>query len=233
MPDIFAFIRAYYEFYPLVAFISLLLAACNIPISEDLIIITGALLSHGRESNMFHILAALYTGVIAGDFFVYWVGTRVRKGALKIKFFSGSIPQKAMNKMHHYLDKFGIFTFIVCRFIPFGVRNVLFFTSGFFNLRLRIFALYDIVATMISINTLFFIAYYFGEAARRPIKIAGIVLFILVISGMVSLFIRLIILLRKRAKMSINREIITGKETLTGQETSTGQETQTKETHTG
>ena len=198
MPDIFALLLQYYTYYPLVAFIGLLLAACNIPISEDLVIITGALLSHGKSSNMIHILIALYFGVIIGDFFVYWVGTKVRKGASKIKFFVDVVPKKHLEKMHYYLDKYGIFTFIVCRFIPFGVRNVLFFTSGFFNLRLKVFALYDIIAAMISINTLFFLTYNFGEEAQRPIKIAGIVLFFLLVSGVISLIIRLIVMLRKR-----------------------------------
>jgi len=200
MPDIFAFLREYYEFYPPVAFVSLLLVACNIPISEDLIIITGALLSHGKSSNMAYTLISIYLGVILGDFFVYWIGTRVRKGAAKMELFTRLIPEKALQKMHHYLDKYGIFTFIVCRFIPFGVRNTLFFTSGFFNLRLRLFAIYDIIAAMISINTLFFLTYYFGEAVKKPIKIAGIVLFILVVSGFISLIIRLIVLWRSEHK---------------------------------
>ena len=200
MPDFFLLLREYYEFYPLVAFVSLLLAACNIPLSEDLIIITGALLCHGRESNMAYTLIAIYVGVIAGDFFVYWIGTRVRKGAFKLKFFSRVIPEKAMTKIRYYLDKFGIFTFIIGRFIPFGVRNTLFFTSGFFNLPLKVFALYDVIAAMISINTLFFLAYNFGEDAQKPIKIAGIVLFFVVVSGFISLIIRLIVLWRRNAK---------------------------------
>ena len=196
MPDIFALLSEYIHFFPLMAIVSLLLAACNIPISEDLIIITGALLSQERQEFLVYNLLALYFGVISGDFFVFWVGTRVRKGAAKLKAFSQVIPEKALNKMHYYLDKYGIFTFIVVRFIPFGARNTLFFTAGFFNLRLRFFALYDIVAAMISINTLFFLTFHFGEAAKRPLKIAGIVLFIALVSGVISLAIRLFVLWR-------------------------------------
>jgi len=147
---------------------------------------------------MVYTLIAIYTGVIAGDFFVYWVGTKARKGAFKLKFFTRVVPDRALEKMHHYLNKYGIFTFIIGRFIPFGFRNTLFFTAGFFNLRLRLFAFYDILAAMISINTLFFVAYNFGDAAKKPIKIAGIVLFILVVSGVISLFIRLIVLWRRK-----------------------------------
>ena len=202
MPDIFAFIIEYASFFPLAAFFGLLLAACNIPISEDLVIITGALLSQEREDLLIYILIAIYVGVISGDFFVFWLGTRTRKGAAKTSIFTRMISEKALNKMHYYLDKYGIFTFIVGRFIPFGVRNTLFFTAGFFNLRFRFFALYDVIAAMISINTLFFLTFHFGEAAQKPLKIAGIVLFVLVVSGLIGLVIRLIVLWRRKHRPS-------------------------------
>jgi len=198
MPDIYAFLSGYIEFFPLAAFICLLLAGCNIPVSEDLIIITGALLSQEEPLLLVPNLIAIYIGVIASDFIVYWIGTRVRKGTAKSSYFSRLIPEKAMEKMHNKLDRYGIFTFIVCRFIPFGVRNTLFFTSGFFNLRLRVFALYDIIAAMISVNTLFFLAYFLGDDVKRPIKIAGVVLFILLVSGIIMLFVRIIVLWKRK-----------------------------------
>jgi len=197
MPDYILLFRQYIDYFPLVAFLSLLLAGLNLPVSEDLIIITGAIVSHGKPSLMFSTLFSIYAGVLITDFFVYWVGTRVRKGASKRNFFKRMIPEKALDKMHFYLDKYGIRTFIVCRFIPFGIRNTLFFTSGFFNLRFRDFVLYDIIAAMISVNTLFFLVYTFGDVVRKPIKIAGIILFIAVISAIVSLIIRSLILWRR------------------------------------
>jgi membrane-associated protein len=198
MPDFYAFLSGYIEFFPLAALICLLLAGCNIPISEDLIIITGALLSQEKPSILVSNLIAIYIGVIASDFLMYWIGTRVRKGTAKSVFFSGLVPERAMEKMHNKLDKYGIFTFIVCRFIPFGVRNTLFFTSGFFSLRLKVFATYDIIAAMISINSLFFLAYFLGDSVRRPMKIAGLVLFILLVSGVIMLFVRIVVLWRRK-----------------------------------
>jgi membrane protein DedA with SNARE-associated domain len=207
MPNIFVLLQDYIEYFPLVALVGLILAGFNLPISEDLIIITGALLSHEDETLLIYILGAIYIGAIASDFFVYWVGRMARKGASITKFFTKVVPEKALTKMHNNLDKYGIFTFIIGRFIPFGIRNTLFFTSGFFNLRLRIFAFYDVIAAMISINTLFFVVYYFGEAAKRPFKIAGIILFTALVCGIISLIIRLIVLWRRRiALKKENRE---------------------------
>jgi len=198
MPDFFAILSQYIDYFPLVAFFGLLLAGLNLPISEDLIIITGALLSNEKPSILVPSLIAIFIGIVITDFFVYWIGGRARSGAAKTVFFTKLVPEKALDKMYYYLDKYGIFTFIVCRFIPFGVRNTLFFTSGFFKLRLRIFIIYDVIAAFISMNTLFFLTYKFGDNARKPIKIAGIVLFIFVISALVSIIIRFIVIWRRR-----------------------------------
>jgi len=200
MPDFFAFLSGYIQYYPLAALVCLLLAGCNIPISEDLIIITGAILSEDNHFLLVSNLVAIFIGVIASDFIMYWIGTRVRKRTAKSSYFSTLVPEHAMEKMHDKLDKYGIFTFIVCRFIPFGVRNTLFFTSGFFNLRLRVFALYDIIAALISVNTLFFLAYFLGDDVKRPLKIAGVVLFILLVSGVFMLFVRIVVLWKRKAE---------------------------------
>ena len=203
MPDVFSFLSAYINYFPIAAFVCLLLAAFNFPISEEVIIITGALLSLEKPSVLVFNLVTIYIGVFTCDSFVYWIGTRVRKGTAKRNFFSRLIPEKAVEKMHNILDKYGIFTFIVCRFIPFGARNTLFFTSGFTGLRPKVFALYDIIAAMISINTLFFLTLRFGEEVKRPAKIAGVVLFFVVASVFISMIIRLVVLWRRRATSQI------------------------------
>ena len=197
MPDFHLLLYDYIDFYPLVALIGLLLAGINFPFSEDLIIITGALLSHDKASSLILNLGAIYIGVLVSDFFVYWVGTRARKGASKTSFFVRVIPEKVIEKMHYNLDKYGIFAFIVGRFIPFGVRNTMFFTSGFFNLDFKTFLFYDITAAMISVNTLFFLTYYFGETIRKPLRIVGIILFFALFSAIISLIVRLIVKWRR------------------------------------
>jgi len=200
MPDIYVLLNQYVDYFPLVALVGLLLGGLNLPISEDLIIITAALLCHKKPSLIPATLAALYFGVFFTDFFVFWIGTRVKKGTLKSKFFTRLIPEKALDKMHKYLTKYGILTYIVCRFVPFGIRNTLFFASGFFNMRFRTFVINEVVAAMISINTLFFLTYRFGEVVSKPIKIAGLILFIAVILAVLSLAIRFIVAAWRKKK---------------------------------
>jgi len=202
MPDIIAWLSQNIDYFPIAAFFCLLLAGLNFPISEDLIIITGALVCKEKPSMLIPAFAAIYAGVIISDYFPYYMGKYIRKGTIKLRFVVRLTSSKRVERMHRYLDKYGILAFMVCRFIPFGVRNTLFLSSGFFNLRLRRFALYDIIAATISINTLFFLTYHFGDAIERPINAVKIVLFVLLISTVVFIIFRIIRSLVYRRKES-------------------------------
>jgi len=191
MFDIITGLSQYVEYYPLVAFIALMLAGLNIPISEDLIIITGALICQGNPSMLVPVFAATYAGVVISDYFPYILGKYISKGTIKAKFITQLFSPRKIVKIHRYLDKYGIFTFIVGRFIPFGVRNTLFMTAGLIGLRLRRFALYDTTAATISVSSLFFLAYHFGDAVEKPFHAVGIVLFILLLSLLIFVIINI------------------------------------------
>jgi len=182
MHGIFAVISQYIEYYPLVAFIALLLGGLYLPISEDLIIITGALICHEKPSMLVPVFAAIFAGVVISDYFPYLLGKYIRKGTIKSKFITFLFPEKKAVKLHSYLEKYGIFAFIIGRFIPFGVRNTMFMSAGFFGLRLRRFVLYDTTAAVISVSSLFFLVRHFGEAVEKKFHVVGIILFILFLS---------------------------------------------------
>jgi membrane protein DedA with SNARE-associated domain len=207
MLDIFARVCQYAEYYPLVAFIALMLAGLSVPISEDLIIITGALICQEKPSMLVPVFAAIFAGVVISDYFPYFLGIYIRKGTIKSNFIGRIFSPKKIVRIHRYLDRYGIFAFIVGRFIPFGVRNTMFLSSGLFGLRLRRFALYDTAAAIISVSTLFFLAYRFGETVEKKFHAVGIVLFVLLLSLLIFVVIRIVRnILRKRDRGLGNRE---------------------------
>jgi membrane protein DedA with SNARE-associated domain len=206
MPDIITWISQYTEFFPFAAFVLLLLAGLNVPISEDLVIITGALLCRGDPPLLIPTYIAIYIGVIISDYFPYFLGKFIGKGAIKSRFVTKLLSQKKLDRMYHYLEKYGIFTFIVCRFIPFGIRNTLFLSSGFFGLHMRRFALYDLSAATISVSTLFFLAYHFGESVEKPFHAVGLFLFILLLSMIVFIVFFIISRIIYKWKESRNKQ---------------------------
>ncbi|MDR0389689.1 MAG: phosphatidylserine decarboxylase [Spirochaetaceae bacterium] len=189
----FDFLVRYVHFFPAAAFAGLLLAGLNVPISEDIVIITGALVSRGAPELFVPSLLAIYSGVIISDFTSFFIGVLIRKGVVKVKFASALLCPENLDRVRHYLDKNGMLAFIVCRFIPLGMRNTLFMASGFLSLPLRRFAFYDIIAAAISVNTLFFLVYCFGEDVKNPFHIAGLLLFALLGVAVVALGVRFMV----------------------------------------
>ncbi|MDR0908755.1 MAG: VTT domain-containing protein [Spirochaetaceae bacterium] len=158
-------ISQYIHFYPLAAFICLFVAGfcLPLPISEDLLIVAGSQVCRSDHSLLVPSLIALYVGIVVSDHIAFLMGHLIRLGVLKVNFLHKILERKSAQTVHRYLEKYGILTFIVCRFIPFGVRNILFLTSGVINLELKRFTLYDIPAAFISMNTLFFISFFLGK----------------------------------------------------------------------
>ena len=192
--------------FPIIAFIGLMLAGFNFPVSEDIVVITGALLCKAGKSPLVETFIAIYMGVLLSDFVSYWLGTCIRKGLFNFRFIKNLLPEKRLNKMQYYLEKYGILTFIICRFIPFGVRNTLFMTSGFIKLRFKRFCFYDIIASVINVSTLFFLVYFLAvddaEVANvhSKLRVVQIALFIFVISIISIIIIRIIHIIYKKRK---------------------------------
>jgi membrane protein DedA with SNARE-associated domain len=180
MHQIMESINLYITYAPLAAFIMLILAGFNLPFSEDLIIITSALLARTNNQILLNLYIALLAGVIISDHMAYWIGNRIGHG-LRKKYLGKFLTPARLDTLHRYVKKYGIFSFIVCRFIPFGVRNTLFISAGIMRMRYALFTLFDTIAALISVTTLYFLIYHIGAAIERPFYIIGIILFILLL----------------------------------------------------
>jgi membrane protein DedA with SNARE-associated domain len=183
----------YISYYPLFAFLALMLAGLNLPFSEDLIIVTGALLCQENEQLLIPCFVSIISGVLISDFISYFIGYSVKRGAIDTTVMQSVLRHRYTARLQQNLIKHGIWTFIICRFIPFGVRNALFMSSGFLGLKIKRFALYDIIAALINVNTLFWLVFLLGEGADKPLHLAGAAMFFLLAGIIVTLVARLIV----------------------------------------
>ncbi len=171
-------ISNYISFFPLIAFIGLILGGFNLPISEDVLVAMSAILCQDEKSSIAVFLFALYFGAILSDSLVYFWGRLIGKGSLSIKLFSKIITKEHTDLLLRALERYGIFTYIFCRFVPFGVRNIVSMSSGFVNYKFWKFVLYDTVAAICNISVLFWLVYFFGSNGSHWMKITGIFLFV-------------------------------------------------------
>ncbi|MBP5359831.1 MAG: DedA family protein [Treponema sp.] len=198
MEQIIAFITSYVSYWPIVCFFALLLAGLNLPVSEDAMIILSATFVQADESLLIPTYIALYAGIVISDVESYFVGKLLSKGVLKFNFLKKKLTPERIERISTHLHRHGFLTFIVCRFIPFGVRNILFMGSGFTGLKFSSFILFDSIAAIISSGTLFALVYFIGEAAQRNFRLVGIILFIILVIVLAILIIRHIIKKRNR-----------------------------------
>jgi membrane protein DedA with SNARE-associated domain len=140
-------------------FLFLLLCGLGLPFPEDLIlIISGYLVYLGRFRLAPTILICLL-GVLIGDLLIFRLGHKWRNSNHKIlkKF----ITESRLNRAHAYFDKYGGKTIFILRFLP-GVRAAGFLTAGLVKMKLSKFLGLDFLASLISVPTITYFAYYFG-----------------------------------------------------------------------
>lgn len=158
----FIFSHAAYAHY--VVFALFMLAGFNLPISEDLLIIVSATCASTLvPENTWKLFLAVFLGAYLSDWIPYWIGRRFGASLWNIRWFSKMIKKERLEQVKLYYEKYGVWTLIVGRFIPFGVRNCLFAAAGMGRMSFWKFLLSDGIACLISNTTLFSIAYFVGE----------------------------------------------------------------------
>jgi membrane-associated protein len=180
-----------------ILFLLLLLAGLNVPVSEDLILLTGGALAStclSTTAEVWHLYVWLYLGCWLSAWEAYWLGRLLGPKLYDIKWFNRFITPQRIATLHHYYEKFGIFTFIVGRFFPGGIRNALFITSGLGKMPFQKFILRDGLACLISSSSLFYLGYIFGQNHELLIhyfkryELIVATLFILIISTLIALY---------------------------------------------
>lgn len=145
-------------------FVLLFLAGLNIPISEDIILITaGALAAKCFEGNITLFFLCCYLAAWMSAWEVYWIGRLLGPRLYAISWFRRMASPEKIERLHLYYEKYGIWTFIVGRFIPGGVRNALFLTCGLGKMPFLTFVGRDGIAVLFSTTWLFGIGYLFAE----------------------------------------------------------------------
>lgn len=173
MDSVVEFVSEYIKFWPAAVFVALCIAGLNIPVSEDLVIIASAGFCRNGSAPLVPTLIAIYAGVIVSDVMVYWEGFAVSKGLLNFKWLKKAMASNKIKVMTKKLETHGAITFITTRFIPLGVRNALFLTSGLLNLKFTKFLRFDCVAALLSNMTLFWVVYAIGSAGSNIVRYFG------------------------------------------------------------
>jgi len=143
---------------------AILLAGMNIPISADVLIISGAVIAATvMPEHTLHLYLSVFLGCYFSAWIAYWIGRLLGRKLLAYRWFSRFLPQERLDKIQKFYEKHGLLTLLIGRFIPFGVRNCIFMTTGMSRMHFGRFALFDLAACFVWSSTLFYMFYTIGQ----------------------------------------------------------------------
>ena len=181
LEGIVAFLSGNSAFAPPAVFGLIILAGLNIPISIDVLLVFSALAS---ATIMPHMLWPLYIAFILGCLvsaaIPYCIGRFLGHKRESIPLLRKVLSEERLVKLSLFYKKYGFWTFLVGRFIPFGVRNGFFMSQGISKTPYKKFLLYDGVACTIWVTLFFFSLYFLGQnfdSVLSSLKILNLVIF--------------------------------------------------------
>lgn len=174
----------------------LMLAGLNIPISEDLLLlIGGAVAALCIPEHTLHLYAWIFFGSWISAWECYWIGRLLGPKLYEMPWLRHYVTEKRIKRLHHYYEKFGVFVFVVGRFMPGGIRNGLTLTAGMGKMPFLKFILRDGVGCLLATSTIFTIGYVFAskhdeifQAMKRYEEIAGAIIVLILISVIIYIW---------------------------------------------
>jgi membrane-associated protein len=154
-----------------IVFGALVLSGLNLPISEDLLIIlSAAIAALIAPENLEKLFLGVFFGCVFSDWIAYSLGRALGPKLWDIRWFAKLVDKKRLGQIQKYYTKYGFWTLLVGRFIPFGVRNCLLLAAGLGKMHRLKFGLSDGIACLCSNTALFFTAYSLSKNYTRLIS---------------------------------------------------------------
>lgn len=172
MEHLLTFIQNHAEHAHFFLFALALLAGLNVPISIDLLMIAGATLAATiLPQNLYLLFFSLFLGCVLSAWIAFFLGRLLG---------SKLMSKKWMLKVQAFYQKRGPIALVLGRFIPFGVRNALYMSSGMSKLPFARFALWDGLACLLWSVLSFSLYYAVGkniDTLHSHVKSANIAIF--------------------------------------------------------
>jgi membrane-associated protein len=160
MESLLLWLCEYKELAPLMIFGMLVIAGFSLPISEDLLlIISGVIASTVMPERHIQFFIAAMMGSYLSDWVAYGIGRQFGDKIYAMKWFANTKRED----LQAFYEKYGFWTLVVGRCIPFGLRNGVFMSAGAGKMPFRRFLLIDGIACLLFSTCLFYLAYACGR----------------------------------------------------------------------
>ena len=187
------YLTAYGSYAYVFMFVILLACGFGLPIPEDIILITGGILSARGVCDVYITFLVTFLGVMIGDGTVFSIGKMFGPKLKPTRFYKAILPPHREETVRGWFQKHGEKVIFFARFAP-GLRTPLFMTAGMYRVPYWKFLAFDGFAALISVPFWIWLGFVFGsnlELLGKKIHEAQFGLYgvlALILVGMIGLF---------------------------------------------
>lgn len=160
--EFLAFLEPYGTHSYVFMFGVLLACGFGFPMPEDVVLITGGILSARGITDFWAVNAICLAGVLIGDGTIYCLGRRYGPAIKKKKFVQRLMSEKMDERVSNVFNRYGDKVIFMARFMP-GLRTPIFLTSGTYQVSAWKFFGLDGLAALISVPLWVWVGRVFGE----------------------------------------------------------------------
>jgi membrane protein DedA with SNARE-associated domain len=154
--------------YPAV-FLLLVLCGVGVPLSEELVIITGGLVVAKSGASLPVMVCAAYLGILAGDSALYRLGRSLGPRVFSHPKLSKMLTPERITFLQKLFARRGAVAVFLARFLP-GVRAPAFLLAGASGVSYRRFLLADGIAAWIPALGMTWLGYRFGTQVLEDVQ---------------------------------------------------------------
>jgi membrane protein DedA with SNARE-associated domain len=144
----------------------LLLCGLGLPVPEDISLIAAGYMAHVNVVNVHTVFLVCLLAVLGGDTLAFLLGRYFGAKVLAAPYFKRIFTPRKQMRVRAYFRKYGSKVIFVGRFLP-GLRFSIYFSAGTLRVRPAVFLVYDTLAALLSVPTLVYLAWIFGEHIDR------------------------------------------------------------------
>ncbi|OPX63932.1 MULTISPECIES: DedA family protein [unclassified Methanoregula] len=126
---------------------------------DSMLFVAGALAGAGIL-NIEILIVSLILAAVIGDTVNYWIGHTTGMKVLEWKWCL--VKKEHLDETHRYFEKYGGFTIVIARFVPF-IRTFAPFLAGVGNMSYRWFITYNITGAVLWVSIFSLLGYFFGS----------------------------------------------------------------------
>jgi len=148
-----------------------ILLACGLglPIPEDITLFVAGMLAYYGIVNIWVVIFVCLAGVLIGDSTIFLLGAKYGGELAKHRHLSRLLSPERIESIKEKLNAYGDKLIFSARFMPL-LRAPTYFAAGTLHLPFKEFLFYDGLAAIISVPSIVWFVYYFGDVADKAIQ---------------------------------------------------------------